>query len=59
MQAENYTTSQLISDLDLWPFKIENPEQAAERLEDMDDITDAFLSFQLSMMLRITEEMSY
>jgi hypothetical protein len=59
MQAENYTTSQMISDLDLWPFKMENPEQATERLEDMDDITDTFLSFQLSIMLRITQEMGF
>jgi len=49
----------LISDENLWPFEMQNPEQATKRLEDMDDITDAFLSFQLSLMLQVTKEMGY
>lgn len=59
MQSDDYTTSMLISEENLWPFEMQNPEQATQRLEDMDDITDAFLSFQLSLMLGITQEMGF
>ena len=59
MQSEDNTTNMLISQENLWPFEMQNPEQATQRLEDMDEISDEFIAFQLSLMLQITSEMGY